>query len=374
MFLSIISHDLRSPIGSISLILNDVAKSGADLTDEIFSVLCRASKNTELLLENLLSWAISHNGEIVSKPTNFPIIESVQHSMELLQSSARQKNIELTMDIAPTLYVYADVEMLNTIIRNLLNNAIKYTRSNGNVMIAAHENQGMLNLIVTDNGVGIADEIQQNLFNPGNKVHTSLGTADERGTGMGLALCAEFIKINRGSISVESHQGKGSEFICTLPLGVATATPQVDIALLKDWMVLVVEDNPLHQTSTRQALQSIGLEAIIACNGNEAVNIALRDKPKLVFMDFDLPDTTGDLIALQIREQSINPPGMIIALTSYSKAEFEKKSTKSQFDGCLRKPLKSSELLACIVPLILSSNDSRIQLANTTDGLMPKNT
>ncbi|MDH5371054.1 MAG: response regulator, partial [Gammaproteobacteria bacterium] len=123
---------------------------------------------------------------------------------------------------------------------------------------------------------------------------------------------------------------------------------QTVIKQIKGWKVLVVEDNPLHQSSTKQALLNMGLLVSIASSGMEAVKIALEKQPELILMDFELPGINGGLAAKQILELSSNPPQHIIALTSYSRLELERKLVKSPFDGYLQKPLKRNELLDCL--------------------------
>ncbi|MDH5182554.1 MAG: hybrid sensor histidine kinase/response regulator [Gammaproteobacteria bacterium] len=347
-FFSIISHDLRGPIGSVSVILNNVAKCGADLTDELYPILCRASKNSYLLLENLLTWANSQNGVLECKPRNFRLMESVEHCMDLYQGSAQQKEIQLHVNIEPELYAYADFEMVNTVGRNLINNAIKFTHQKGTIEISAARVGDMLTLTVADNGVGISTEIQESLFQVDKKTYSSMGTESETGSGMGLSLCADFIHRNGGVISVESEEDKGSTFTFSLPLGAIGMNQDAIAEKIKGWKVLVVEDNPLHQTTTKQALQGLGVEVLIAGTGKDAVEMAIKEMPKLVLMDFELPDFTGDIAAKQIVEQSSNPPLKIIALTSYSKMELDQKAIKSKFDAYLHKPLKSIELLDCL--------------------------
>lgn len=350
-FFSIISHDLRGPIGSISIILNNVAKCGADLTDEVYSMLSSASKNSYMLLENLLTWSNSQDGALECKAKNFLLKESIEHCVGLYKSAYQQKEIEMKVEVESELYVYADFEMVNTVFRNLINNAIKFTHQKGTIQIVASREKNMLKVTVADNGVGISEEVQRDLFQIDKRKYSSVGTGSEIGTGMGLSLCTDFVRKNGGDISVESEKGKGSKFIFTLPVGTTGMNQDSIIEKIKGWKVLVVEDNPLHQTTTRQALKGLGLEVLIAGTAQEAVDMAIQEMPELVLMDFELPDFTGDIAAKQIAKRSTNPPKMVIALTSYNKSELENKAVQSQFDGYLHKPLKSVELLDCLAQM-----------------------
>ncbi|MDH5394207.1 MAG: hybrid sensor histidine kinase/response regulator [Gammaproteobacteria bacterium] len=347
-FFSIISHDLRGPVGSISVILNSVAKQGSDLTDDLYLMLSSASKNAYSLLENLLTWARSQNGELECKPGNILMTDSIESSLDLYRSAAQQKNISVSVDIEAGLYAYADLQMVDTIIRNLINNAIKFTHQQGHLWITAHKDGRQVRVRVADDGMGMTDEVMQSLFEIDKKVYLSVGTSSESGSGMGLRLCADFVHRNAGTISVESEEGRGSQFEFTLPLGSVESKQQDMVERIKGWNVLVVEDNPLHQTTTQQALQDMGLIVSIASNAQAAVKIALAKQPELILMDFELPDFNGDIATQQILELSANPPQHIIALTSYSRHELERKLARSPFDGYLQKPLKQNELLDCL--------------------------
>lgn len=352
-FFSIISHDLRGPIGSMSVILNNVATCGADLDkNNIYSMLCRSTKNTYQLLENLLAWSHSQNGQLECKLKNFLLKASADHSMELFQSSASQKGINLHVDIPTDIYVYADFEMANTIIRNLINNAVKFTEPGGRIDVSASVDGNMAKIMVKDNGVGIPEDVRQNMFQLDKKVYSTVGTSSESGTGMGLSLCAEFVRRNGGNIEVHSKPGEGSQFIFTLLLGQFEEEQQQVAEQVRGWKVLVVEDNPLHETSSNQALQSMGFDVMIARNAKQAVDMTLEQQPDLVLMDFDLPDFNGDIATQQIEQQARPRPKAIIALTSYSKAELDKKLVQVKFDGYLHKPLNSTELLECLRPYV----------------------
>jgi CheY-like chemotaxis protein/anti-sigma regulatory factor (Ser/Thr protein kinase) len=353
-FLSIISHDLRGPTGSMSVILNEVAKNRAELTDELYSTVQLASKHTHALLENLLTWANNQSGTLECKPKNFLLLESVKQCVELLQAPAKQKDIQVKVAIEPNLYVKADVEMVNTIVRNLLNNAIKFTHPQGTIEIAAKPDKDNVQLVVADNGIGMSENTRKKLFSIEERINSRSGTSDELGTGLGLNLCADFARRNGGTISVESEEGKGSQFTVSLPLGGVEIALQEVVEKIKGWKIVVAEDNALHQITTNQALKNLGFTVIMTSSGEEAVRAVIEEQPELVLMDFDLPDMTGDLAAKQITERSSSPPQAVIALTSYSKAELDNKAVEYTFDGFLHKPLKSTALLDCLSKIRLS--------------------
>jgi len=351
-FFSIISHDLRGPIGSMSVILNEVAQRGADLNDATFAALASSAKNTNQLLENLLSWSRSQKGELVFNPRDFAIATPLQNNIDLFQSQAQQKKIQFTTDFAPNLFVHADFEMVNTIIRNLINNAIKFTPDQGKIQVITSLQAGMIQVEVIDNGVGILPDTMESLFKLDQKVQSRLGTSNESGSGLGLILCSEFVQRQGGRIQVESKVDRGSRFFFTLPIGKEDKIKEQNwMKQLKSFKVLVVEDNPLHQQSTSKALQNLNLEFTLAVDGPEAVAMAKKASPNLILMDIDLPGFNGDEAAKQILEQPSKAP-LIIALTSYSKKECDRRFQRDYFEGFLSKPLNKDELMITLYPLL----------------------
>lgn len=220
-FISIIAHDLRNPIGSFKQLAEAIDESYHELTDQerlrFIQLMRNSSESVFLLLENLLEWARSKEGDIILEPTDLLLHNQVEKTIQVLQASALSKNISINNKIPRTLTVTADPAMLDTILRNLLSNAIKYSRSDDKIIISADEDEDCTKISVADTGIGISDELKSNLFSIDNNVKTS-GTKNEKGTGLGLILCQEFVKQHGGKIWVESEEGKGSTFYVELPL------------------------------------------------------------------------------------------------------------------------------------------------------------
>jgi signal transduction histidine kinase len=162
-------------------------------------------------------WARSQQGEIPFKPQILSFTDICHDAIEVLKPSANAKNIELNYIASDEITVFADIDMLKTVLRNLVSNAIKFTNSGGRININAEENSGNVIISVSDNGVGITPDILAKLFDI-SEVITTKGTAKETGTGLGLLLCKEFVEKHGGKIWVESELGKGSEFKFTLPI------------------------------------------------------------------------------------------------------------------------------------------------------------
>ncbi|NMB82760.1 MAG: PAS domain S-box protein [Ignavibacteria bacterium] len=220
-FFSIIAHDLKNPfitiLGFSELLLSDFS----DLTDEekIFYIteMHKSADVSHNLLQNLLQWSRSQTGKIEFNPKKICLFDLALQNIELLHSSARKKEIELINKIVESVCVNADEDMLNTILRNLLTNAIKFTAKHGLVTVSALVKDKMVEVSVRDTGVGMDDLTKQKLFRLDENI-TRTGTENETGTGLGLLLCKEFVEKHGGKIIVESELGKGSNFIFTLPV------------------------------------------------------------------------------------------------------------------------------------------------------------
>lgn len=169
------------------------------------------------LLTNLLEWSRSQTGRMEFKPVKIDLVELIDEASALLQESANHKNIIIAKDLPPGLTVFADKSMINTILRNLISNAIKYTYPGGKIDISAIRGDKELMISVRDNGIGLNEDTIQKLFLIEASTSTR-GTGDEEGTGLGLILCKEFISKHGGKIWVESETGQGSRFTFTIPV------------------------------------------------------------------------------------------------------------------------------------------------------------
>jgi two-component system sensor histidine kinase/response regulator len=220
-FFSIISHDLRGPLGSAvslsELLVEDIQQYSRQEIKEISEALYQSNKNVYKLLENLLEWSRVQTGMINFSPKKIVLNALINENIELNKNAALNKNINLLFESAEIIEVEADKNMIDTILRNLLSNAIKFTDKNGEVEVKLLKTDQKVEIAITDNGIGIPDDIKEKLFKINRKV-IQKGTENETGSGLGLLLCSEFINMHRGKIWVESKQGKGSVFKFTLPI------------------------------------------------------------------------------------------------------------------------------------------------------------
>ncbi|MCD6565942.1 MAG: PAS domain-containing protein, partial [Bacteroidales bacterium] len=219
-FFSIIGHDLRSPFNSIigfSELINKEAK-GLDISEieNYAGIISSSAGHTLKLLNNLLEWARMQQGRIVFKSGQLVLNELTKEVLELVADSAGKKSISLINSVKPGISVNADKNMLKTILRNLVSNAIKFTHTGGKVEVSAESKEKEIQVSVSDTGVGIKQENIKELFRIDSEFSTQ-GTNNEKGTGLGLILCKEFVEKHGGKIGVESKEEKGSTFNFSLP-------------------------------------------------------------------------------------------------------------------------------------------------------------
>ncbi|NPD43996.1 tetratricopeptide repeat-containing sensor histidine kinase [Lentimicrobium sp. S6] len=218
-FFSIIAHDLRSPfttiLGFSNILLESHEEFDKESLETFLGKIKKGSETALILLENLFSWARSNAGGIKFSPKSLELEPLVNRVCRLYDSGANSKLITLICEVPPESKVYADEEMLRTIIRNLISNAIKFTQEGGEIKISVKVEEAYTKLHVTDNGIGMRQEQVEYLFEL-NKKTVTRGTSGEKGTGLGLVLCYEFAHRHGGRIEVESKEGEGTEVIVIL--------------------------------------------------------------------------------------------------------------------------------------------------------------
>ena len=214
---SVISHDLKTPMYALRNLFQNMRDSDLpphEIKDLLPDVVNELNYTTGLM-ENLLQWARSQMQSNSVHPQELDIRKLSTEVSQLLRIQAEAKQIHIKLKVSRQTIAYADKDMINLVLRNLVSNAIKFTPEKGEIMIQAEEKRSMIEVSVKDNGVGISQENIQKLF---SEYYTSKGTANESGTGLGLMLCKEFLTRNGGQMKVESEEGKGSVFSFTLPI------------------------------------------------------------------------------------------------------------------------------------------------------------
>lgn len=224
-FFSIIAHDLRSPLagqkGVIDILMAEQDELDEQTKRDLLKSVQTSSNQLYILLENLLKWALSQSGALNSVPSKIDFKSTYGVVLQRFETSARLKNIQLEDKLAEGIVVVADEQFTDTVLRNLVSNAIKFTHQSGKVSVQSEivkrNGKSFCQVSVADNGIGISPEALAKLFVTGNNKFSN-GTANEKGSGLGLLLCKEFVEIQGGEIWAESTVGEGSVFSFTLPL------------------------------------------------------------------------------------------------------------------------------------------------------------
>jgi signal transduction histidine kinase len=218
-FFSIIAHDLKSPFNSImgfcELLVEQIRKKDFNGIEKYAGFIRQSSQMAFDLLINLMVWSRSQTGRMECNPVQFDLMESILEITAMFDDIAWQKGIVIKRELPPKVAVFADRSMINTVLRNLISNAIKFTNPGGEIILTVIEEKNKLTVSVKDNGIGIPNNSIDKLFRI-DENYSTRGTASETGTGLGLILCKEFIEKHNGEIRVESEPGKGSTFYFTL--------------------------------------------------------------------------------------------------------------------------------------------------------------
>jgi signal transduction histidine kinase len=227
-FFSIIAHDLKGPFNAIMGFSDILTMEWDEYTEEERRHFIRninsSAKNTFRLLENLLEWAMTQTGKVLFNPSRIDLSVLANDVVILLREQAEKKQIKVFTAINFNTNVMADENMVRTVFRNIVSNAIKFTSPGGYVRIftkdipPVNDQPAMVEVSVIDNGTGIDRELLPKLFRIDEKIRNQ-GTSHEKGTGLGLILCRELVEKNKGTIGVQSESGKGSRFYFTLPAG-----------------------------------------------------------------------------------------------------------------------------------------------------------
>ncbi len=220
-FFSIIAHDLRNPftglLGITDFIVQNVEKFSSQDVKENVSTLRDSAKTVYTLIENLLTWSRVQRGAMEYQPEEIFLDQLAEHTIRLFTPNAQQKQITLSNQVPEGTHAFADKNMIDTVIRNLVSNALKFTPSEGMITVSATQNESSVDMVVSDTGTGIPKKEIPQLFQLDVK-YSHTGTAGEEGTGLGLILCKDLLEKNKGEIWVASELGQGTVFTFRVPM------------------------------------------------------------------------------------------------------------------------------------------------------------
>lgn len=342
-FISIISHDLRAPftslIGFSEILLNENELAPND-RNEYISYIYEAS-NTQLNLVNyLLDWSRLQSGKIQLEMQNINLKQIVASSVASLTGAAIRKNIEIEVDIDKDMDVNCDLRLINQVFCNLISNAIKFSEQNKKISITAQQfREGLTEIIVKDEGLGISSENQIKLFKIDQKVSTE-GTMGEKGTGLGLMLVKEIIEKHGGNIWFYSEQNKGTEFHITLPEA-------------QNIVLLVEDDEPTKVLFRHIISKALGnFEIIEANNGFEAMSFILKKMPSLLITDHDMPLMSGLHLTEAIRKKDRQFEIPIIVISAKLNDELIKSYKNLGVASLIEKPAESEIIISEIKKVV----------------------
>jgi len=360
-FFSIIAHDLKSPFNSIlgfsEILVEQIRKKDYDSIEKYAGIINQSSNKAVELLMNLMEWARSQTGRMEFNPEYLEITELISEVSQLFHEVAGQKSISIFKDLPRAATVYADKAMISTVLRNLISNAIKFTFPGGKITIRTIEKPDGLTVCVQDNGVGMSKSVIEKIFRL-DENYTTTGTNNEKGTGLGLVLCKEFIEKHGGKIWLESELGGGSTFYFTIPVNigqspiigfskaakVADEKTLIDQARLK---TLIAEDDEASAMFLSTISKPFSNQILLAVTGVQAVE-ACRKNPgiDLILMDIKMPGMDGIEATKQIRE--FNKSVIIIAQTAFAYLADKEKVINAGCNDYLTKPVKNMELKSLI--------------------------
>ena len=361
-FFSIIGHDLKSPFSSIvgfsNLLVEQIKNKNIEGIDEYANIVLKSSKRAMDLLLNLMEWSNSQTGRMELNPEYFDLVSNINKIILFYDDIAGQKSITIKNILPQKVSVFADKEMINTVFRNLISNAIKFTMPGGKIVISSAEKQNEIIFSVSDNGVGMSESSIEKLFRI-DQSYSTTGTNNEKGTGLGLILCKEFMEKHKGKIWVESVKKKGSIFYFALPYNaehqeknvienaVLAATENHDNSKVLGLKILIAEDDEISEMLITIAADKFSKEILKARNGFEAVEVC-RNNPDidLVLMDIKMPVMDGHEATRQIR--LFNKDVIIIAQTAYTLFGDSEKAIKAGCNDYIAKPINNFDLMEMI--------------------------
>lgn len=347
-FLSIISHDLRSPFSSMlgfsKLLLKEYHKFDDSKRLYIIENIYKALQSTFQLLEDILTWSRSQTGKIEIKPSNLYLEPFFAEISAMMKTVADKKGITIQTDIQEEISVYADKNSIYTVMRNLISNAIKFSFADTVIHLKAekmHDNSDeFVKISVVDNGVGMSDQKQKELFKIDTNIST-LGTDQEKGTGLGLILCKEFVERNKGEIGVESTEGKGSVFYFSLPSG-KQISDQKEHAFKT---VVIADDLNVNFLYLNEMVLKHFPNTIVkkAVNGKEAIQLCAKEKVDCMLMDINMPEMDGIEATMLIKQ--MKPDIKIIIQTANLNQQVLDQAKKAGGDYYITKPIAPNVLL-----------------------------
>jgi PAS domain S-box-containing protein len=349
-FLAVLSHELRNPLAPIrnSLYLLEHAAPGSDQSTRAKDVIRRQTDHLARLVDDLLDVTRISRGKITLDRSRVDAREVVRRTCEDHRSIFERRGIHLSVATPATpVWIDADATRLAQVLGNLLQNAAKFTRENGSTSVSVTAAEGRAELRVRDDGIGIAPELLDRVFEPFAQAEHSLART-EGGLGLGLALVKGLVELHGGTATASSRgAGSGSEFVVRLPLAPDAGRTEVaarPAAAASPRTILVIEDYADSGRTLAEVLTIRGHSVHLATDGRSGLNMARDMRPDIVLCDIGLPDMDGYEVARTIRSDDALRPTYLVALSGYTQSGDKQRALDAGFDAHLGKPASLDEL------------------------------
>jgi signal transduction histidine kinase/CheY-like chemotaxis protein len=345
-FLAMLAHELRNPLAPMrnALYILRAAKSDDARVGKCAEVLDRQVDHMVRLVDDLLDVARLERGKVVLQrqrvDLNQAVTMAIQNCLTLLRSKGHRLNLRLETQ---PLLVDVDAVRLEQIVCNLLNNAAKFTTRPDEISVETYQRAGDAHLAVEDRGIGFEPAKAKDLFDPFLQVNNSL-ERNEGGLGIGLTIVKRLAELHGGSVEATSAgPGKGARFVVRLPIGAAAAEPRTHderpVVRPRRRRVVVVEDNPDIRHTLEILLEMWGHEFATAGDGLTGLELVLRYRPQVAFIDIGLPGMSGYDVARHVRERLKDGEILLVAVTGYGQTSDRDLAQRAGFDAHLAKPI-----------------------------------
>ena len=339
-FISLVAHDLRSPLsgilGALDYMHTDNENPLYEEHQKLVGDLIDVGKSMVSMIEEVLNISRLKTGKLTPKPKFVQVAAITQKTFDNLSYLAKQKGVELENEIPPETCFFADFALFSEVIQNLTSNAIKFCNRGDKIRIFLPPDRPRT-LAVADTGIGMSPEKQAKLFRIEEKTSTP-GTAGEQGTGFGLPFCYDIIQAHGGNLSVQSTQGKGSTFF-------------VELGNIKP-VAVIVEADPQFAAAIKNLLQKHPIEVVVTSSGSEGLAVLRRLKPHLLICDLDLPEYEGLTFLQSLRQDSKISNSNSIVLNSQRAPQVISDIERLGFEVVLTKPLNEKQFFTALRELL----------------------
>lgn len=352
-FLATLGHELRNPLAPIrtGLELMKLVSDDPVQMEEVRRMMEVQAQQMVRLIDDLLDVSRISQGKLTLRRRRVALAEVVQNAVEASRPFIDEAGHQLTVTLPPqSVSIEADPNRLAQVVSNLLNNSAKYTPQRGHIWLTAEHEEGDVIIRVSDDGIGIPAEVQNDIFEMFNQINRDLEHG-HKGLGIGLTLVKRLVEMHGGRVEVRSNGvGQGSEFSVRLPISVESSTSEReatehDVAVTTSGLrILVVDDNKAAADMLSMVVKTLGNDVRTANDGQQAIEVAAEFLPDVVLMDIGMPKMNGYEAARHIRQQPWSEKMVLVALTGWGQDEDKQRTKEAGFDHHLVKPAEPADL------------------------------